>query len=306
MEFRSLEPLNIEMADTYQKYFNKSKTRIADACPNSRFSWNVGYNYRYLIIEDCLCLVSDGGVFTAPHFSLPLGELTAENLDHILNKLCEVFEHEQWPFLGLFIDQTYLELFQNLRSFDAAISMNEDFSDYVYQTKKLANLKGGNYRQKRNHVNKFIREYPDFKYQRLSKDDREQAVHLVKTWCQDKEVDCQNPLESDCRPIDRLFEYWDHLDVHGGAIYYNQDLIAFSMGTLLRDGNEAVIHFEKANPNYEGLYSVINQFTVFSEFEKTKKINREEDMGDPGLRLAKESYFPIEKIDKYRVELRKK
>lgn len=303
MKFQNLKPLDIEMADTYQKHFNLSKTRIADNCPNSRFSWDVGYHYRYVIIEDCLCFISDGGVFTGPHFTLPLGELTVEKLNKVLTELYQIFEFENWQFIGLFVDECYLDLFQQLPDFQVDISMDDDFSDYVYSTKKLARLKGKDYRTKRNHVNKFIRDYPDFEYRSLAKEDQEKAVTLVKTWCQDKEVNCQDPRESDCRAINQLFSYWDQLEVHGGVIYYNEDLIAFSMGTIVRDGKEAVIHFEKADPNYEGLYSVINQFTVFSEFDMTEIINREEDMGDPGLRMAKESYFPVEKIKKYRVLL---
>lgn len=68
------------------------------------------------------------------------------------------------------------------------------------------------------------------------------------------------------------------------------------MGSVISNGQEAVIHFEKAHPDYEGLYSVINQLTVINEFAETELINREEDMGEEGIRIAKESYLPIEKL----------
>ncbi len=306
MKFAELQPLTIELAEQYIHYFNLSNTRIADACPNSRFAWNCGYHYRYIIIEDCLCLISDGGIFTKPHFSLPLGELSKEKMNQILLQISQIFAAENWQLLGMFIDGNAQEYFEDLNDFTVSWEMSEDFSDYVYETKKLMKLKGKDYRAKRNHVNKFIREYPDFTYQTLTKADRKKAVELVQTWCADKDVDCQDPLQSDCTPIDRLFSYWDVLDIHGGAIYYNNDLIAFSMGSLIREGMEAVIHFEKADPNYEGLYALINQLTVLSEFENSKIVNREEDMGDPGLRTAKESYMPCEKIHKYRAVLNKK
>ena len=94
--------------------------------------------------------------------------------------------------------------------------------------------------------------------------------------------------------------------MRGGAIYYNSDLIAFSMGSVISDDQEAVIHFEKAHPDYEGLYSAINQLTVIHEFSETELINREEDMGEEGIRVAKESYLPIEKLKKYRIVITKK
>ena len=306
MEFQALEPLTIEVADKYKAYFNKSETWIADNCPNSRFAWDQGYNYRYFIMEDCFCLISDGGVFTKPHFSLPLGELTVDKLTKILEKTSKIFEHENWPLIGLFIDEEYVELFNQVEGFDFEWSYNDDFSDYVYETDKLANLKGKDFRVKRNHVNKFIREYPDFNFRSLEKTDREKAVSLVRTWCEEKDIDCHDPNESDCGPIDTLFSYWDELDITGGAIYLHNDLIAFSMGSIIHDGEIGVLHFEKADPLYEGLYAVINQFIAFSDLEDTKYINREEDMGDPGLRVAKESYFPVKMIKKYRLEATKK
>ncbi len=305
MEFRKLEPFTIELAEKYKECFNQSKTSIADACPNSRFAWNLGYHYRYFIVDNCICLISDGGIFTKPHFSLPIGELTVEKLNKILKIISEIFEHEKWQMLGLFIDEEYVDLFNQVEGYKLTWSYDEDFSDYLYETKKLYKLKGKDYRVKRNHVNKFIRGFPDFNYRSLEKGDREKAVSLVRTWCQDKEVDCSNPIESDCGPIDTLFSYWDELDIHGGVIYLEDDLIAFSMGSIIHDGEMAVMHFEKAHPDYEGLYSVINQLTTIYELEDTKYINREEDMGDMGLRLAKESYFPVKKIKKYRLKLDK-
>lgn len=306
MTFNSLPALSIDLAGDYQNYFNQSQTKLADACPNSRFAWDIGYHYHYLLEADCLTLVSDGGVFTQPHFSLPLGPLDGARLGQIIAKLEGIFAGENWPFTAMFVDEAYLPYFEQLDGYEAHISYDDDFSDYVYEGAKLAKLKGKDYRAKRNHVNKFIRDYASFSYRKLSKEDKDGAVDLVRSWCEDKEIDCGDPLASDCQPISLLFDYWDELDVRGGVIFDNESLIAFSMASLIDQGREAVIHFEKADPAYEGLYAVINQLTVLHEFPDAQLINREEDMGDPGLRLAKESYLPLKKLRKYRVKLLKK
>ena len=211
MNFHSLQPFTIEQAELYTYYFQQSDTRLADACPNSRFAWNVGYNYRYLIVEDCFCLISDGGIFTEPHFSLPLGKLDSKKLQNILQQIEPIFEQKDWSFVGMFIDQEYTALFSELSAYNIEMSYEEDFSDYVYQTSDLANLKGKKYRVKRNHVNRFVRDYAEFEYSALTKSDQEKAVELVRTWCQDKEVDCSDPLASDCGPINNLFDYWNEL-----------------------------------------------------------------------------------------------
>ena len=54
----------------------------------------------------------------------------------------------------------------------------------------------------------------------------------------------------------------------------------------------AVIHFEKAMSHFEGLYQVVNQWFCRNELGRFEFVNREQDLGIPGLRRAKESYHP--------------
>ena len=54
-----------------------------------------------------------------------------------------------------------------------------------------------------------------------------------------------------------------------------------------------VIHVEKAHMDYEGSYQVINNLFLKNSFEDVIYVNREQDLGVPGLRRAKESYKPI-------------
>ena len=52
------------------------------------------------------------------------------------------------------------------------------------------------------------------------------------------------------------------------------------------------MHFEKADIHVDGSYSAINQFFAASLPEEFLHVNREEDLGIPGLRQAKLSYNP--------------
>ena len=88
------------------------------------------------------------------------------------------------------------------------------------------------------------------------------------------------------------------LGVKGGGIRIDGKLRAFSLGKLINE-DMAVIHIEKADESFEGIYSVINQQFAEHEWSGVKYINREEDMGIEGLRKAKLSYRPVELIQKY-------
>ncbi|MBR2038124.1 MAG: DUF2156 domain-containing protein, partial [Lachnospiraceae bacterium] len=63
-------------------------------------------------------------------------------------------------------------------------------------------------------------------------------------------------------------------------------------------------HMEKAYSDIQGAYPMINQQFVLHEMQNYTYINREEDDGIPGLRRAKESYYPEKMIEKYRAVLK--
>jgi hypothetical protein len=77
---------------------------------------------------------------------------------------------------------------------------------------------------------------------------------------------------------------------------------AFALGELLND-QTAVVHVEKANPEIPGLYPMINQQFCEKTWQDVPLINREQDLGDPGLRKAKLSYYPDHLVEKFRIQL---
>ncbi len=298
MRFKDLRELTREDAGLYTKYYEESETELADACPNSRIAWNVGYHYHYAIIEDCFVPVSDGGVFTRPHFALPLGRLNQEKLNAIVEEMRLLFQEEGWPLRSMFIDESYVSLYDQVPGLQPVWIQNDDLSDYLYDAEKLRTLKGHSYRGKRNHINQFVRNYPAFEYRRIQKEDRETALKLVSNWCEEKQIDCMDPNQSDYLPIATLFDAWDFLQIRGGILFVDGQAGALGLGSLVHK-DRAVMHFEKARDDYDGLFAVINKLVLMEEFPEAVMVNREEDMGIAGLREAKESYLPVRMIKKY-------
>jgi hypothetical protein len=89
--------------------------------------------------------------------------------------------------------------------------------------------------------------------------------------------------------------------ITGGALLVDQDLAAYTVAEVLPD-NTIVIHFEKGCPGFKGSYQAINQmFLAQDENPGSHIVNREQDIGDEGLRKAKLSYHPVDFIRKYEV-----
>lgn len=289
---------SIQDAPEYENCFKLSKTEISDHCLNSRIAWNAGFYYQKYEIDRCFCLVSNGGVFTTPHLTWPMGQLSVSRLETILDTLWPAFASRGWPLRLMYIDENGLPMLKNLVRYTAQISYNPDFSDYLYRADKLRRLSGKTMRRKRNHYNRFIRSFPNYTYQPISVEDQTEALQLVKDWCDERDLDTMNLLQSDYRAIRQLFIDMPRLDVRGGCIRVNGQLVAFALGSLMHD-DTAVIHFEKASTDYDGLYAAINKLVLEQAFPDVTWVNREEDMGIAGLRKAKGSYNPVRLIHKY-------
>ena len=75
---------------------------------------------------------------------------------------------------------------------------------------------------------------------------------------------------------------------------------AFALGERLNKST-AVWHFEKALPEINGLSQLVNQWFAKECLAEFEFVNREQDLGIPGLRQAKESYYPDHLVEKMTV-----
>ena len=177
--------------------------------------------------------------------------------------------------------------------------------DYVYTMESLATLKGKKLHGKRNHINKFLSKYPDYEYRTLDQTMVEDCIALYDLWISEKDADAEpdSSMEAERESVLLALNHMKELGLSGGAIYIEGKLCAFTVGERLHPHMQ-LIHIEKANTEYEGLFPMINQQYVLHECQDVELINREEDMGIEGMRKAKRSYNPVKMIEKYMLSTR--
>ena len=170
--------------------------------------------------------------------------------------------------------------------------------DYVYAIDDLADLKGKKYQPKRNHINRFLAQYPDVTILPLSDETLPDAQALADRWHRRRTPEEDTGMEMVA--LNRTFDHWKELDMEGLVLYVGGQVVAMTMATRLNEETMDV-HFEKADLDYPGAYAVINRAFarhIREKYPEVKFLNREDDMGIEGLRKAKLSYYPHHMVEK--------
>ncbi len=179
--------------------------------------------------------------------------------------------------------------------------------DYVYDINALADLTGKKYHSKRNHINRFRQNNPDYTVEPISESNIKAVRDMAEEWFLNRE--CQVPESNftmERTALDKLFMGFSKLDAEGLVLKKSENILAFTVGSRFYD-NMFDVHFEKARWDADGAYPVINnEFAkhIRSKFPETLYLDREEDMGLEGLRQAKQSYHPVYRVQKWRAVLK--
>jgi len=178
-----------------------------------------------------------------------------------------------------------------------------DHWDYLYAANALIELKGRRFHKKRNLLNQFRKKY-DFQFVPFGEEMIDAALAMQDDWCTWRDCESSEALSAENQAISRVLDSWEKLyGLTGGAILIGQEMAAYTIAEKLLE-DTIVIHFEKGNAAYKGVYQAINQMFLEHTGDNLKTVNREQDLGDAGLRNAKLSYNPSNFIKKYRVVLK--
>lgn len=176
-----------------------------------------------------------------------------------------------------------------LSAFKVQVEPMRDQYDYIYRRTDLALLQGGHLQAKRNHVNRFRADNPGFEYRPLTAELFDECRRLTGIWQGEKEA--SDTIDAERLVMETIFSNWDSLGMIGGSIFVNGRMVAFCYGAAVTHDTFDIC-VEKADRNIEGAFAIINQQFAAHLPEQYIYVNREEDMGIPGLRKAKLSYHP--------------
>jgi uncharacterized protein len=293
--FPQFLPLGLEHREKVQKILWDYQPSTSELTFTNLFLWQRHYGLSWSIYEDWLVLLA-----APPHdaswFLPPIGPAgRGEVCRRLLGWLQDVK-----GVANPYIDRADARLAGEIASFpDLQAEPVRDHFDYVYRSADLINLTGNKYHSKRNHINSLKRSYSSV-YEPLQEELLESCLHLADRWCEFKRCDEDLNLTGEWEAIRLALRHFRELSLQGGAILVKGKVEAFSLGELLNQ-RTAVIHIEKANPEIGGFYTLMNQQFCEHAWKGVEFINREQDLGEDGLRMAKLSYHPERLEEKFRI-----
>jgi uncharacterized protein len=173
---------------------------------------------------------------------------------------------------------------------------DRDNADYVYRVDDLAHLTGRRYAKKRNHIKQCLSSYT-CEYVPITAKLIAECEIMQEKWCHHRECGRNPGLCNEANAIAETFAHFEEFGLTGGAIRVDGAIQAFAIGEALHPGT-AVWHFEKAMGHIQGLGQLINQWFSKYGLSGFTYVNREQDLGIPGIRQAKESYYPDHMVQK--------
>ena len=273
MNFRPLELIDRKLIEGSLK---QNPLSLSDYSFTNLWMWNRFRSYQILQLDGFICLKfrEEGKEI----YLYPIGE---GSRNAIISKL-----------IALHGDRFTMRAIPENTSLDYPLVEETDRSDYIYLYEDLLELHGNRFQAKRNLIHQMEDAY-DFEYQPITLELIPQIKAMEQKWF----IEHKEAEKEHLAVLQALADY-PHLNVLGGAIRVDGEVIAYSLAEYLNP-NMLLIHVEKALTEFKGSYQMMNQ-QLLKHLEPVPFVNREEDLGLLNLRKIKNSYHPIRLEKKYR------
>jgi hypothetical protein len=292
-----LKPIGVGDRDVLRGYFREYQPATSELTFTNLFIWRAHYDWRWAIADGQLVILANkSGV--EPFWLPPVGPPPRRELGlRLLHWL-----RDEMGVVRPRIERADARFAVEMEGApDLQIEPLRPHYDYVYRSQDLIELKGARYHAKRNHMQRFLRDQ-EFQFNALDPSILGLCSDFMRRWCEFRRCDEDMNLLGEWEAIKEALANYDRLEVKGTAALIGGQVEAFTFGEQL-NASTAVVHIEKANPEIPGLYAAINQKYCEMYWTGVDFINREQDLGEEGLRKAKLSYHPDHLVEKYSCSL---
>jgi len=294
------QPLRLSDQAVIEPFLTAHPQKLADYTFAVLAAWQPAFAYEWSMPEPetlvISCTLMPGG---ERHLLQPVGKCPSE----ILKQIVKQSQTLSYAFHILSVGEPCLTAHPRLEEF-FKIHAIRDGDNYIYRASDLATLEGRAYVRKRNLVSQAARLTP-WSTEPVSPRNLTACLDVLTQIEHDEPHEPHRLLEQEIAALKFTLENFAKLHQRGILVRVAERPVAFALYETLGP-DTAAVHFERALRAYKGLYQVINKETARTIVaEGLTLINREEDIGDEGLRKAKLSYSPIRLEPCFWLELRR-
>lgn len=280
--------------DAVTSFTMKSPFRNCDFSFANMCSWRFLYHSEYAVADGFLLIRFRTGSHREPAYMCPAGE---GDLAHAVSLLEEDSLRQGYPLRMPGVTAEGKARLEEAFPGGFRFVAERDYFDYIYLREDLTSLPGKKYQAKRNHINHFTKHYA-YTYRPISPELVPECLRLESKWYKaNRTDDDEQKLSYERRALTFALEHASELGLTGGSICVDGQIVAFSFGAPI-NGDTFGVHAEKGDVTYSGVYSVMNCEFARRIPERYVYVNREEDLGIPGLRQSKLSYRPAILLEK--------
>lgn len=283
-------PFSLRDRTRYESLFNRCPQKASDYSFVNLWGWRTIYGLSLAWDEDLVWIRQE---VPRPMLWAPIGDWEAVDWEKRVVIHPEFLEHAT-----IRVPERLAAIWSRCFGERMQVTESREHWDYVYAAQDLRELKGNKYHKKKNLLSQFLKSY-DFAYEPMGEALVEEALSLQEDWCTWKSCEESESLSGENEVITEILRNWNALgNLIGGMVRMEGKPAAYTIGEAV-DPNTIVVHVEKGHPDYKGIYQAINWLFVSRLPESILWINREQDLGDEGLRKAKLSYHPTAFVKKF-------
>jgi hypothetical protein len=308
-------PLTLDRLRSYRPYYRAASVHSSDASPGVLWGWAdiCGYEIAFdgppesglAWIRQCR---------PKPALLPPQGTWRGVYWGDVLERLEKSLKADPCPTAPGTSSPLSLVCFPEELMPDWAVAFGGRFSyepcrdvyEYLHRTSDLATYRGNRLMRKRNRANRFARDHRSYEYlpvdgallpeiRRFQEEWLARRIEADRAEGRDDARDRDEfegiDLKGEQEAILRTLSAFDELELRGGALRTEGRIVAYTLAEAV-DDRTLMIHTEKADPACPGAFQAICRDFLVREGGGFDRVNREEDMGLPGLRKAKLSYQP--------------
>ncbi|MGI6172475.1 MAG: DUF2156 domain-containing protein [Christensenellales bacterium] len=294
-----LRPISISDKEVIAKRLRAENSRSADYNFGNLVMWDSRFRKHITVVGDRLIIHAQSSKYPrvkCPFFLFPAG---SGALQPAIDCMKEYADRKGCAFIMRGITEEQRALLEE--EFPARFEFSEtrDSFDYIYLAEKISTFAGQKLHSKRNFCNRFQKNYA-WDFVRLTPDLIPGCLELFDKWVLNTDASADG-MSDEYNAITIGFQNWDVLDLEGGVLRVDGEIIGFAVGERASD-DTFVVHFEKALNAYSGAYPMVcREFAkqIMHDHPDIVYINREDDMGLENLRKAKMDCYPEYLLKKY-------